>query len=982
MKKQKKKKTKPKQKPFPQTYPQASESKIFDEYGYPVVGQSAQRWPGSVYNSYSQASTSFIPGPARANNSSAAPLLDQGTLFQAQGQMNIPLGPTFQGGYYNPMLAPSYQQSAQSLPPKPSYPLQALPAMLISESVRPMADARPSASNAPSMPPRSREYETQGLSGESYNIHDSTSHVQREFLSDLDTRSRRPLPSWAALPADQPPLAAAPSDISPLPRTGPKPVPTVESSSTAHSNPLPIGKGPIGMIADSDPGSHGMFTLAVGKRVKPACAVVMENVPRVFRTDQFIRGWSKRTAGIVPSYYQMNDKGKVLLVYQSPELAKKAFDSPRMPHGKGQEGIRLWWYRDAFPGVQKKKPGKALSPRPDPSPAMIDLEEGEIEEAGASKERHGALPDAGRTDVPAWDNPALNKKARKRLRVAQLQTLKTDTAPQAEASYSGPMQNVQVKDSETRKWTASSRMNEHSDPPQIADEDVDSIASSVPCSPLPDAANEWGDAGGRANDDDVQDMDLESPVSPRYSHAIHDSRDSGDYNMGNTAAQLAVSPTADIYPIAMTLPQPLHTEMVSEDIPHLPPPVSHTTSIVEDSPQPVIIAQPTPVAQHTREPFTFTAAKSLLAHRQTPPTSTPTPPSDAPSEPRAMRNAAARGPRTLSERTRELEQRLARSKNEMGRPLERTAPPKELAPTSTAVSATSSLPQAPAHLPARPPPQAPAKPAPAKSPVLMPPAAQNAGLPARPPPIAPAKSPLSVPPAAQNTGSALPPPPAAFADEIIPAAEQPVDDVDKLSMEENLRRLVLQSRKVKSKPQPSATDTMPSGILLPVVSPPTRDVEPSSPLPPDNNQVSLESAHTNDAQDGQKPVAVTSLDDLAVSFINEAVQGNPLPSSASVKIDLAAKQKRLEQHISESKRLMAKLTTASSKAEKDSIFGLLREQSRMMDADITAQRARDSPESDNARANALTSSYVPARKPSWPETSRDVVLDLSDDEED
>ncbi|KAJ7255793.1 hypothetical protein B0H12DRAFT_976296, partial [Mycena haematopus] len=73
-----------------------------------------------------------------------------------------------------------------------------------------------------------------------------------------------------------------------------------------------------------------------------------------------------------------------------------------------------------------------------------------------------------------------------------------------------------------------------------------------------------------------------------------------------------------------------------------------------------------------------------------------------------------------------------------------------------------------------------------------------------------------------------------------------------------------------------------------------------------------------------------SLDDLAVSFITETIQtlaGLP-PPPPHVQAALAAKQRRLEQQIAESKTLMAQLTNARSKQEKDRIIAVMRERSR------------------------------------------------------
>ncbi|KAH9915850.1 uncharacterized protein B0H18DRAFT_847897, partial [Fomitopsis serialis] len=78
-----------------------------------------------------------------------------------------------------------------------------------------------------------------------------------------------------------------------------------------------------------------------------------------------------------------------------------------------------------------------------------------------------------------------------------------------------------------------------------------------------------------------------------------------------------------------------------------------------------------------------------------------------------------------------------------------------------------------------------------------------------------------------------------------------------------------------------------------------------------------------------------NFDELAVSFITETLQtmqpsprSDSPPAAAAPKVLLAARQKRLEQHIAETKVLMAKLTTARSKAEKENILGMLRERQR------------------------------------------------------
>jgi hypothetical protein len=99
-----------------------------------------------------------------------------------------------------------------------------------------------------------------------------------------------------------------------------------------------------------------------------------------------------------------------------------------------------------------------------------------------------------------------------------------------------------------------------------------------------------------------------------------------------------------------------------------------------------------------------------------------------------------------------------------------------------------------------------------------------------------------------------------------------------------------------------------------------------------------------------------SLEDLAVCFIRQTIEtfkSKPAPTpttqplstistptfnqpvstatqsnNTNTKLELAAKQKRLEQHITESKKLMTQLAQARSKEEKDAILKAMREMTR------------------------------------------------------
>lgn len=90
-------------------------------------------------------------------------------------------------------------------------------------------------------------------------------------------------------------------------------------------------------------------------------------------------------------------------------------------------------------------------------------------------------------------------------------------------------------------------------------------------------------------------------------------------------------------------------------------------------------------------------------------------------------------------------------------------------------------------------------------------------------------------------------------------------------------------------------------------------------------------------------VQVDVLHDLAVSFISEAIKSRPSSdddrqpptkrqkvSPPAEKTDLAARQKALEEHIEETKKLMAQLTLAKTKADKDKVLVMLRERNRLV----------------------------------------------------
>jgi hypothetical protein len=178
-------------------------------------------------------------------------------------------------------------------------------------------------------------------------------------------------------------------------------------------------------------------------------------------------------------------------------------------------------------------------------------------------------------------------------------------------------------------------------------------------------------------------------------------------------------------------------------------------------------------------------------------------------------------------------------------------------------------------------------------------------------------------------------------------------------MEDKLRKLVLQSQIAKGKAASAALSADNSNVSatstaassdVPLTSPSisasssSSSSTPSPVVPSDSlsqlTTVSL-SAHN------------FSLEDLAVSFITqtiETIKSKPTPiptqtptaisidpsnkpttqsnNKTNMKLELAAKQRRLEQHITESKKLMSKLAQARTKEEKDTILKAMREMTR------------------------------------------------------
>lgn len=697
----------------------------------------------------------------------------------------------------------------------------------------------------------------------------------------------------------------------------------------------------IGMKPDPDPYSkHGTFHISSattqsrpsGDSQKdayipnPARTLVMEKLPKQHRTADFAKSWSKSACGAYPVYFAVDyPSGKALVEFATAELARKAWGSPKLgnafaglkPHqlkGKPREDlIRVWWYRVDGIGAEA---------------GVGEIEEGEIEgDAGETevsvpakketkKERKARLAQERLAKMKTKDPQTVQKGGKTTQQ--QQQPSKIDSQPQngfhnvskqiepvahkpppfdyiyyppypvhppfppstlPQAELAKPKQRrerfAQYKQPD-RSYYGSSINEEgsgtHNDHESIASSRAHSIVSERP-SPTHDPHNgneitpmSISDNGDSDNMEiEMDDMEVESPDS--YTTM---------FNLPTAVVDSAHDPSSAPLPSRPTLP-------VNSPVPKIgqPPPAISTRGVLDAhliQPLSVPPTLPTPTPTPPSSFVPAAASHNSSTQATTPSTSSSPAPYQAPSEPRAMKNAP-KGPsyakRSLMARQKELEEMIAKSKVQLGQ--------------ATASKVLTSV-QAPV------------------------PVALAAATPE-------------------------------------PSDTQSTDAAEKLAMEARLRQLVLKSQKnrVKGPTTPAAPPIPPATPLGTDSSPAAIPISTMFSVPgsPARSPV-LNSPEATPSL----PVTVSniSFDDMAISFITETIQtlqpGSPTPvipapptqapiskyhtsqTHTQTKLDLAAKQKRLEQHITDSKILMAKLSQARTKQEKDAILAAMRECSR------------------------------------------------------
>jgi hypothetical protein len=101
----------------------------------------------------------------------------------------------------------------------------------------------------------------------------------------------------------------------------------------------------IGMPLDDAKvgGTRGSFPKKLEPPPNPSCSLVMETLPRKFRTDSFILDWVSQFT-FEPRQYELAE-GKAFFEFKTQRDAQLAWKSPRMGGMEGLFGVRLFWYR-------------------------------------------------------------------------------------------------------------------------------------------------------------------------------------------------------------------------------------------------------------------------------------------------------------------------------------------------------------------------------------------------------------------------------------------------------------------------------------------------------------------------------------------------------------------------------------------------------------------------------------------------------------
>ncbi|KAF9010116.1 hypothetical protein BDQ17DRAFT_1421386 [Cyathus striatus] len=723
----------------------------------------------------------------------------------------------------------------------------------------------------------------------------------------------------------------------------------------------------IGMKPDPDPKSkHGVFTFSKKGHTSnyipnPARTLVMEQLPKSHRNADFVSSWSRNACDSQPVHISIDSvQGKALVEFATAELARKAWASPKLGsqyaglkthqlRGKPREDqIKVWWYRVDGVGA---------------GAGVGEIEEGEIEGEEVDKDAHQSQPkketkkerkarlarerEEKRQKQEAAQKELALKKALMRGPTAPMPNSSSQTSP---VSQPTPMSHVQSASIQLPKPPVPTVPLAHgvvhsyssgyhqvpvsiwdlpyvapstsSLPPPPAHLPPNPLASKREAPKFPVATSlgaslPRGLSGSYEDQESIASSRGEGSKSPEVhaSPVIANGNQDGYQDMDLDGDDMELdSPDS---PLAPSLPPRPAVEMVLSTPKDRTVPAPASASIIPTGPRAWSILPAGIQGQH--KSVLNVPSSSPVAGASSSLSTTPASPR-VPSEPKAVRGAPtepSHKKRSQLARQKEVEERIAKNRIELELAAKKDKPSK-----------------------------------------------------------------FSVSP-----GATLLPPPSASTI----ADSSPSTEMDKQAMEDRLRQLVLKSQKSKKQSTMSETAKTPAGAGTSTslasaansqtsTSCATNTSGKSPPISPNPTTVSV-------------PTHAASLEDLAVSFIRQTIQTvkaqppsaatPPLEAAginpkANLKLELAARQKLLEQHIAESKILMAKLMQARTKEEKDAIIATMREHSRLMEEEERAS----TPFNGKPSATDVRDPKPTTFKMRWPETQVDAgVFIISDDDE-
>ncbi|KAF8888572.1 hypothetical protein BD779DRAFT_1523749 [Infundibulicybe gibba] len=730
--------------------------------------------------------------------------------------------------------------------------------------------------------------------------------------------------------------------------TGHKPRSARSHFSTVVPTPpvhLPIKpRESIGMRPEQDPfGKHGFFDTSPSSlnrcftstpyRPKnyspnPARTLVMDQsaFPKPLRTLDYVKTWCTIACGAQPVYIAVDTAaGKALIEFATVDLARKAWSSPKLdPSSAGirEDLIKVWWYRAHHIETEV---------------AAREIEEGEIEDDGAKKP-----PSAPPRKETKKERKA--RLARERLAIRSNVEGKPNTRsavppkPPKQLGPPMPVPTIGIQPMPPTVYPYS--LPRPTLPPLEQNLASTSYRSSYGSSLRPADSATQEDRESIASSRGSPPRPHSPPGPPPNSKTqevfvdpIQDSEDM-DIEVDNVEPRPPEDSSRDPGPPIGGYPFDPH--LISPNLP-LNAPIPRfgqfpTSAPSQPPPQPVpppapnsTLPTPAPTPPQGATSHTTPAQPSPLLDVIPPVVETvisPVP-SPAPSEPRAMKNVP-KGPsfakRSLLARQKELEEIILKTKIQLGPNPHQAIPSRVSSP-----SPSDSIPGGS----------------------------------------------IDTLPTSEINGAA--------------------DMSDKQAMEGRLRKLVLESQRTKHK-APVSDETVSSVVCPPDVASPPNTISSDGKLsPPPTTPIVLPPP--------TDPPKI-SLDDLAVSFITETIQTitsksppaallqeiqvtKPRTSNATIKVELAAKQRQLEQQIADSKILMAKLAMARTKQEKNSILAAMREKTR-----VAEDHQNPSSSADTHRSNQQNEYFVGpvdsglSGQRRWPDCdhSSGVFIMISDDE--